>query len=350
MIRRPRDAVPAWGKRLLIYPFTARSLELHLKSVAYSGLAPGPRLIVTGAVHGNETCGPKAILRVIDDLDSGRLAIAAGAVTFVPVANPLAYARGERAGDRNLNRNLAPTAAPVDFEDRVANWLCPLLAGHDVLLDLHSTRARNPAFAMLGPRDNAGDLQPFRHAARERALALRLGVHRFVDGWLETYAKGVRRRVERLGAGGTRADALNTDPKYGVGTTEYMRAAGGCAITLECGQHDDPQAPEVGYRAILNALAHLGHVAAPPPDPVRSFEYLSLCEVVDRHHERDEFSREWSSFDPLEKGALIGTRHDGTPVVAEEDGILMFPDAKALPGNEWFYVARRRAPAELLSP
>lgn len=323
---------------------------MHFKSVTYAGLAPGPRLIVTGAVHGNETCGPKAILRVIDDIESGRLAIGAGAVTFVPVANPLAYARGERAGDRNLNRNLAPTATPVDFEDRVANWLCPLLASHDVLLDLHSTRARNPAFAMLGPRNNDGELQPFGQEARERGLALRLGVHRFVDGWLETYAKGVRRRVERLGAGGTRAGALNTDPKYGVGTTEYMRAMGGCAVTLECGQHEDPQAPEVGYRAILNALAHLGHVAADPPGAVQSFEYLSLSEVTDRHHEGDAFSREWSSFDRLRKGDLIGTRHDGTPVVAQEDGFLMFPDASALPGNEWFYVARLRAPAELLSP
>jgi predicted deacylase len=41
-------------------------------------------------------------------------------------------------GDRNLNRNLRPTAVPQDFEDRIANVLCPLLDAHDVLLDLHS--------------------------------------------------------------------------------------------------------------------------------------------------------------------------------------------------------------------
>ena len=27
------------------------------KSISYAGPRPGPRLIVTGAVHGNETCG-----------------------------------------------------------------------------------------------------------------------------------------------------------------------------------------------------------------------------------------------------------------------------------------------------
>ncbi len=321
--------------------------SLHFHSLTYAGLAPGPRLAVTGAVHGNETCGTQAIRRVVADLDGGRLAIAAGSVSFVPVTNPLAYAKGERAGDRNLNRNLAPTDHPVDFEDRVANWLCPLLSRHDILLDLHSTRARNPAFAMLGPRDNRGMLQPFRHEARERALALRLGVHRFVDGWLETYAKGVARRVARHQGASTRAAALNTDPKYGVGTTEYMRSVGGCAITLECGQHEDPQAPEVGYRAILNAMAHLGLTKGPAPAAVTDFEYLSLVDVIDREHDRDAFSREWSSFDRLAKGDLVGTRHDGTPVLAPEDGYIVFPDHKSLAGNEWFYLARPRSPQEL---
>jgi predicted deacylase len=317
------------------------------KSVTYTGLAAGPRFIVTGAVHGNETCGTKAILRVIDDIEAKRLAIAAGSVTFVPVTNPLAYAKGERAGDRNLNRNLAPTDSPVDFEDRVANWLCPLLARHEVLLDLHSTRAANPAFAMLGPFDNDGALQPFRHAARERALAQRLGVHRFVDGWLETYATGVARRVARLGPAATRSQALNTDPKYGVGTTEYMRSQGGCAITLECGQHDDPDAPEVGYAAIVSALAHLGITGDHPPPAVRDVEYLSLVDVIDRLDTGDAFAREWASFNRLAKGDLIATRADGTELRAPEDGFIVFPDHKAAPGNEWYYLARPRKAEEL---
>lgn len=321
--------------------------NLHFKSLHFAGTAPGARLIVLGAVHGNETCGTKAILRVVDDIESRRLAIVAGAVTFVPVTNPLAYARGERVGDRNLNRNFAPTANPVDFEDRVANWLGPLLAGHDILLDLHSTRAKNPAFAMLGPLDNDGTLQPFRHAARERALAQRLGVHRFVDGWLETYAKGVARRVQRLGSAATRGEALNTDPKYGVGTTEYMRARGGCAITLECGQHDDPDAPAIGYAAIRHALAYLGIAAAEPPPAVRDLEYLSLVDVVDRLDAADAFAREWSSFNRLAKGDLIATRADGTQLRAPEDGFIVFPDHKALPGNEWFYLAQPRQAGEL---
>ena len=66
------------------------------KSVAYAAVAPGPRLIVLGAVHGNETCGTRGIGRALAEIDAGRLVLARGRVTFVPVTNPLAYANGRR--------------------------------------------------------------------------------------------------------------------------------------------------------------------------------------------------------------------------------------------------------------
>jgi predicted deacylase len=60
--------------------------DLQFKSINYTGLASGPRLIITGAVHGNETCGTKAIGRVMAEIDSGKLLVRAGSVTFVPIA------------------------------------------------------------------------------------------------------------------------------------------------------------------------------------------------------------------------------------------------------------------------
>jgi predicted deacylase len=307
---------------------------LHFQSTSFTGLVPGERLIVLGAVHGNETCGTQAIRRVVGELEAGQFGIVAGSVTFVPVANPLAYARHQRMGERNLNRNLVPTDAPQEFEDRVANWLCPLLAQHDALLDLHSFHTAGEPFAMLGPEDNTGRLEPFARAAEETALALSLGVRRFVDGWLDTYAAGVARR---RAAG---ASAREADVHYGVGTTEYMRAQGGIALTLECGQHDDPAAPEVAYRAIHNSLAHLGLTAAPAPAPVVGTEALRLYQVVDRVYAGDQFARAWASFDRVAAGEAIGTRHDGTPVVADCDGYIVFPNPAALPGQEWFYLAK----------
>lgn len=316
----------------------ARAATPSFKAVCYASPEPGARLIVLGAVHGDETCGTRAILRTIAEIDAGTLALTAGCLTLVPVTNPLACATGSRAGDRNLNRRLVPTDTPRDYEDHVANWLCPLLAGHDVLLDLHSFSAPGVPFVFFGPADNAGPLEPFAHAADEEALTVRLGVGRAACGWLDTYAAGTARRRTLAAA---HPDAgLDIDPRYGIGTTEYMRSVGGWGVTLECGQHADPQAPEVGYRAIVATLAHLGLVDRPDPPARAGMETLRLCEVVDKMAEGDRFAQPWRSFDPVAEGELIGHRDDGAAIVAPFPGWIVFPNPGATAGHEWFYLAR----------
>jgi predicted deacylase len=316
---------------------------LQFKSVTYTGQARGPRVIIMGATHGNEICGTQAIGRVMAELDSGRLHIASGSVTFVPIVNPLAYAQNTRSGERNLNRNLFPKDDPQDFEDRIANWLCPLLAGHDVLLDLHSfNAAHGEPFVMVGPADNDGPLEPFRHMQQERALARRLGVRRFVTGWMAAYGGGVQRRSRAAAGSADGAAQLQTQLRYGVGTTEYMRSTGGYALTLECGQHLDPQAPEVAYRAIMNTLAFLELIAAPAPEPLpfEEMEALQMVVVHDKLDAGDRFTRQWASFDPVDEGDQIGVRADGTPVLAEFSGRILFPDVNAGPNQEWYYMTR----------
>ena len=202
----------------------------HFKSITFTGSKPGLRLIVLGAVHGNETCGTQAILRVIQEMETGLMPVIAGSVTFVPIANPLAYELQQRMGERNLNRNLNPNSQPRQYEDYVANWLCPLLAQHDVLLDLHSFHTPGKPFALIGPLNNTGTLEPFQHAAEEESLVARLGVHMVVDGWLDTYARGVTQRLSNKFAHLNPDQLQNLDYKYGIGTTEYMRSQGGWGL------------------------------------------------------------------------------------------------------------------------
>jgi uncharacterized protein len=306
----------------------------------FEALRPGPRLIVTGAVHGNEIAGTRAIERAIAELDAGRWALQRGSLTLMPVCNPLAYALQRRHGDRNLNRRLLPTAHPQDFEDQVANRLCPLLAAHDVLLDLHSFRSPGQPFVLRGPANNSGPLEPFAHEAAEARLAAHVGVTRVVEGWLATYAAGVAARRARVGEGSA---AVTEDAAYGIGTTEYMRSQGGYAVTLECGQHEDPNGPEVGFVAIRQTLALLEMIDAPLAPPRAPLEQLRLAEVTDRLHADDHFVKTWTSFDALAEGELIALRHDGTPVRAPRAGRIVFPDPGALPGHEWFYFADTQA-------
>ena len=312
----------------------------NLRAHRITGLAPGPRLIVTGAVHGNETAGTKGIRRVLAEIDGSDIEIVRGSVTFVPVCNPLAYNHMRRMGDRNLNRRLQPKdpkdPTPQDNEDRIAGVLCKWLAEHDVLLDLHSFRSPGQPFVMRGPADNRGALEPFAHAAAEAQLAAHVGPSRIVEGWMQAYADGVARRKTR----GLTPGAVHEDPSYGVGTTEYVRSQGGYGITLECGQHDDPAGEDVARHAIRQTLALLGLADLPLAPPSRPFECLRLAEVIDRHAEGDRFTKTWTSFDPLAEGELIAVRADGTEVHAPSAGYIVFPDLSALPGHEWFYLAQ----------
>nr|WP_199101537.1 succinylglutamate desuccinylase/aspartoacylase family protein [Aquitalea sp. ASV11] len=305
----------------------------NINSIAihqFASLGAGPKLIVLGAVHGNEVCGTQAIRRLIREIESGAVCIHRGSLTLVPVTNPLAYQFKRRHGDRNLNRNMRLTHTPQDYEDHVANMLCPLLQAHDVLLDLHSFHAPGRPFALIGSRNNVGDLETVGKADAEEAIALRLGVDRFVEGWLETYAKGVEERQQR---------GVDACVDYGVGTTETMRRSGGIAVTLECGQHDEGAAPEVAYQAILNTLAHLGMVHQVAPAAAMQPETIRLYQVVDRLHPEDRFSKDWCSFDIIKRGEPIACRHDGSTVLADRDGWIVFPNPAALVNQEWFYLA-----------
>jgi predicted deacylase len=223
--------------------------------------------------------------------------------------------------------------------------LCPLLDSHDALLDLHSFHTGGLPFVMIGPQNNQGELEPFSKAAEEMQLALHTGPHRIVEGWLEAYARGVQRRAAvPLTHGSSRAQTLVTDTNYGVGTTEYMRSRGGYGVTLECGQHDAPEAVQVARHAILQTLALLGISSLPlaPAQAQANREILRLVDVTDREHAADRFSREWRSFDAVKAGEVIGVRHGGAEVKAPADGFVVFPNPGAEAGQEWFYFAQPR--------
>lgn len=280
----------------------------------WRSLNPGPRLMVTGAVHGVETCGERAIRRLQSELADGMHPLQRGQLTLLPICNPLAFRLGRREGEGDLNRKLKLRSHPASFEEHVANVLCPLLLEHDILLDLHSFQSPGQAFVVLGPA------APFVKSHEEVELARHLGVSRFVEG-------------SPIHA------VLPVPPEDGTSTAIFMRANGRYGVTLECGQHDDPAAPEIAYRAILNALALYQLIEAPAPAPVAAPVAVRFRQTILRRGEADRFSRAWQSFDAVEAGELVGTFGDGEELRAERDAYLLFPDPLARPGTEWIYFA-----------
>ena len=297
-----------------------------IESVSFAGLHPGPRLLVTGAVHGNEICGPEAIGRAIADCRAGKIAIRRGHVTFVPIVNAKAYRNNTREGDRNLNRNLRERAVTSDNEDLVGNVLCKLLRAHDVLLDIHSFRSQGEPFVFVGPQDNSGDIEPFRLSQQEGELALRLGPKTIMHGWLPAYTRAAQERRRRGGQG---------DPAEGIGTTEFMRSVGGYGVTLECGNHSDPRAVDIAYDAIVNALGHLGLTDA-RPSPAKIEKTIEIVDAV-LGDPGDHLARDFITGDAVRSGETIVVRADGSKLVAPSDGFVVFPDRNARPMGEICY-------------
>ncbi|WP_158597916.1 succinylglutamate desuccinylase/aspartoacylase family protein [Noviherbaspirillum saxi] len=281
---------------------------MTVKTVVFHALEDGPALTVLGAVHGNERCGPAAINRLIADLENGKVRLKRGRLQLMPVVNPQAYAQNVRFVERNLNRQLYRKDEKQHYEDHLDPIVCDLLDRTDVLLDLHSFASPGGPFIFLSGKN-----------PRELAYAKSLGVTDFVYGWAEAY-----------GGGGS---------KESQGTTEYARTQGALAVTLECGQHQNADAPDIGYQAILHALAHFDMLADAVAEPAPSAADLRCVRMKSVFY-RDagaNFCKSWRHFDPVAKGEAIATLADGSLLTAPEDGFLVLPKEAAVTGGEWFY-------------
>jgi predicted deacylase len=279
--------------------------------MTYKGSQPGPRLLILGAVHGNEKCGTVAINRVIEEIKKGALTIIKGEVTFVPICNPRAYEKDIRFTERNLNRYMVPCDEPDTYEATLGNELCPLLAACDVLLDIHSYTIGGAPFVFVGGASE-----------RETEFGSSLGAEAILTGWEEAYVRTGRLQESK-------------SENEGVGTTEYARRKGAIAVTIECGQHKAPEAPEIAYRAIYNAFSFFKLIdrAVPQAAPTR----LITVTHVYYHDDDGELSKDWKHLEPVKKGELLAHRLNGAAIHALEDGVMIMPRPNCPLGEEWFY-------------
>ncbi|NDE91072.1 MAG: succinylglutamate desuccinylase [Alphaproteobacteria bacterium] len=283
-----------------------------LEIVTFASKNPGTNLLVLGAVHGNEICGPKAIRHIIGRFNAGELTVAAGSVTFVPVCNPRAYEENKRFIEHNLNRAFKRREQPTLYEHHLMNELAPLLESCDVLLDIHSYTAGGPAFAFRG-LDELRD--------REEPFIAALDVDHVIYGWGEAYA----------------ASGVVKDPVESMGTTEYAREHGAIATTVECGQHLDPAGVPVAIRAIEGALAHCGLV----PELARVQDNkLRRTRIKKLFYKQraGSFAKPWKHLDEMKQGEVVATFDDGEAIIAPFTGRIVLPNATCPVGQEWFYL------------
>lgn len=274
----------------------------------------GTHLVVFGAVHGNELCGTMAIRKLIATMHSGKLTLTQGKITLVPICNPRAYAQNTRFVERNLNRHFYPKENHVAYEDSLDSTLCSILDDADVFLDLHSYQSEGDAFCFLG-----------KDSAAEVAYARALGVNTYIYGWADAFS----------------ANASEEQRRASLGTTDYARAKAkpALAITMECGQHEDPLAPVRGYDAILRALAHfnMAPIALSPIDA--NAQQCVRMESVFYKEKAGILAQPWRHAQRIAAGEILAIYDDATLIRAPKDGVIVLP--KTTPdhtlGSEWFY-------------
>ncbi|MFY9287115.1 MAG: succinylglutamate desuccinylase/aspartoacylase family protein [Alphaproteobacteria bacterium] len=285
-----------------------------IKTIVYKSRNHGPKFFVLGAIHGNEKCGTIGINRVIEDIDSGKLQIIKGEVTFVPIGNPRAYEQDKRQTERNLNRYLVPHEKPETYEAEIGNILCPLLEECDVHLSIHSYTVGGAPFIFVAPHDE-----------KEHELATALGPYTLLTGWEQAYATTGRKKSL-------------ADDEEGTGSIEYARRHGATAVNIECGQHKDPKAPDVAYQAVRNALRYLGMTNEPPLKPDMKNKRLVTVTHVFYRDDEGKFPKPWKNLEAVKKGEPMAFHADGTAIPAPDDGFIIMPKADTPLGEEWFYL------------
>lgn len=289
--------------------------NITLKHTVYTTSTPGKTVVLIGGVHGNERCGPAALQALTTAIDSGVYRLERGRLIIAPICNPRAYTENCRFIERNLNRYLFQKAPEdrIHYEDHIDPLLCPLLEQADILLDLHSYQSAGNAFIFLGGKN-----------PEETAFARDIGINDFVSGWSDAYG--------------------SPGKDESTGTTEYARQFGALAATLECGQHFNENAAEVGFNACVRALRHAGLISADSVIPEKSeHDRQRLVKMHDVFHrpEGGVITKNFTHFDTVNAGDVIVHDTNGKALyTAPADGYIVLPKTNPPIGTEWFYFGK----------
>lgn len=267
------------------------------KIIEIVGRMPGPTDIILGGIHGNETCGVKAIDNVLPKIkiDNGRVLFGYG--------NPRAIAANKRYTEANLNRLFQPADRLTDSERRSyeferAQELIPYLDRSEALLDIHASYTpKSRPFVICEP--NACDV------------------------------------VEYLPAD---LVVTNVDDTIPGGTDYFMNKKGKVGICLECGylgdQASDDRAEE-GISAFLKARGRIsGRIEK------RDQTYLRVVESYRTRTGPFRLRKPYKDFEPVQTDEIIGS--DGNEEVRSSGNrSIVFARNRDEAGEEAFILCEK---------
>ncbi|MCK5777766.1 MAG: succinylglutamate desuccinylase/aspartoacylase family protein [Rhodospirillales bacterium] len=271
---------------------------------------PGPHVMVTAVVHGNEICGAIALdyfFKTGLQPRQGKLTLA-----FCNVEAYLSYDPADptvsRFIDEDFNRLWSEDVLDGDRQSQEltrARAFRPFVADADLLLDIHSMQKKTEALVLSGP------------LAKGRVLARGTSVPRIV---VSDHGHAAGKRMRDYG------DFINPDsPKN--------------SLLVECGQHWEKTSEIVAKESLFRFLAHTGaltkddiapHVG-PDPEPQ---QFIEVSGPVTIKTDKFRFVDEYHGFEVIEKaGTVLAYDGDEEVVTPYDNCVLIMPSKRLGPGG-----------------
>lgn len=274
-----------------------------IESFTFNSLNVGKKLLITGAVHGNEICGSIACNNIIQKIKNNDIVLKQGAVTFIPITNPKAYKNNKRFYEKNLNRVVIKIKNPQFYEEKIANILTEYIESADYHLDIHSMHTNGTPFS-------------FADYEEQNNFAKIQGLEYIFLGWPNVYKDS------------------NTIKDYS--TQAYSHMVNTINTTIECGSHNDPKAIEIAEKCILRSMKFLNMIDYEEENNVKQ-KYILMKKVIFKDKDGTLIQNK-NNLDKIQKGEIIVNYTDGTTLKADDNYLIIFPKYNASIGEEWFYL------------
>jgi predicted deacylase len=271
---------------------------------------PGPHVVISALVHGNELCGAWAILTLLERQirpSRGRLSLALVNLAAFSTFDP-DHPKATRYLDEDLNRVWTPETLDGprrSGELERAREIRPLIEGADFLLDIHSMQTSAPPLVLTGLTDKG------------RRLAAEMAFPACV------VADAGHRNGARMRDFGAFADPHS--PRT--------------AVLVECGQHWAKSSVAVAITTCRQFLAAL-EVVEPevldclgPAPQSQTQRVVEVTEAVTAADGRFRFAEEFHGLEVIPRAGTViaydGTRPVRTPY---DDCLLIMPSRRLAPG------------------
>ena len=277
------------------------SAAIELQQITYSG-QPGPHLLITAGVHGDEYEPMLAVQQLIQQLASVNLQ---GRVTLIPVVNQAAFECAARTADDGLDlARVCPGRSDGTVTERTAVALSEQIRAADYYIDLHTGGRLFDILPMVGYtlHTNPAVLEKQRAMARAFNLPIVWGTQGRLDGRSLSVARDaeVPALYGEYGGGGGNPQAVG----------DYVEGSLNVAAHLGIIQRATP-VDRVKY-VVEDDRDRAGHLQIQHPASVSGFFHpcVQLGQVV---HEGEPLGHITD---------LLGKEQ--TPVPAGEDGLVLF--------------------------